>query len=60
MTEGETGRFVVRLAVQIVGRFSTLEDARAFTSKRPDLRYTIYEDGNLIEMTGPPASSKIC
>jgi hypothetical protein len=59
MMEGETGRYIVRLAMQIVGRFSTLEDARAFTSKRPDLRYTIYEDGNLIEVTGPPTSSKI-
>jgi hypothetical protein len=46
--------FTVRLAMQIVGRFSTLEDARPFTSKRPGLRYKIYEDGNLIEMTGPP------
>jgi hypothetical protein len=53
-----TGRYIVRLAMQIVGLSRPLEDARAFTSKRPDLRYTIYEDGNLIEMTGHPPLPK--
>jgi hypothetical protein len=59
MMEGERipAVYIVRLGPQVVAGFSTLEEARAFTRKQPELRYTIYEDNTFIEMTGPPISS---